>query len=327
MRLERSFIKDVIHVWSGSRRFLQDDPVRPDVRIAFAEAAGRSQDPPLEPRFSMRPGAVGAGSRSVLRPGERTDATAAPESFGPNGDGTAVPDRALLRRDPESLLNGRRLDGCTHEVLTLARVVGLLAFAALAPADDRGLFEAHRDRGDGEFEAAFLDRLCGCIADGWERMFGNRLPTRADDGCRRIHSVTLDRPAALAVHRSALTITADAARLLVTIDRSEITGAVVDAGIDATHPAFGHGRPTASLNGGTRFRTVRDESHDEGYCAISIIDPGNAESVITVGSTHRFEPHSYGVGCFSSRGPTGLGRERSFQGHGPVDVLRALQSV
>ncbi|TNE83118.1 MAG: hypothetical protein EP339_00595, partial [Gammaproteobacteria bacterium] len=40
----------------------------------------------------------------------------------------------------------------------------------------------------------------------------------------------------------------------------------------------------------------------------SITDPGNAEGVITVGSTHRLEPHTYGVSYFSSRGPTGDGR-------------------
>jgi len=44
------------------------------------------------------------------------------------------------------------------------------------------------------------------------------------------------------------------------------------------------------------------------YRVISITDPGNAENVITVGSTHRFMPHTYGVSYFSSRGPTGDGR-------------------
>jgi serine protease AprX len=131
-----------------------------------------------------------------------------------------------------------------------------------------------------------------------------------------------------------------------------------------------------------------------GYTLSSITDPGNAESVITVGATHRREPHTYGISYFSSRGPTGdgrikpdlvapgerilstlpdresglldgtsqaaphvsaaaamlmarypeinrqparikqllcesamdLGRERSFQGHGLLDILRALQS-
>jgi serine protease AprX len=46
------------------------------------------------------------------------------------------------------------------------------------------------------------------------------------------------------------------------------------------------------------------------YRYISITDPGNAESVITVGSTHRMMPHTYGVSYFSSRGPTGDGRTK-----------------
>jgi subtilisin family serine protease len=142
-----------------------------------------------------------------------------------------------------------------------------------------------------------------------------------------------------------------------------------------------------------RFET-KDGSY-EGYTAFSVTDPGNADGVITVGATHRYRPHTYGVSFFSSRGPTGdgrlkpdlvapgeriesclpegswgeldgtsmaaphvsgaaamlmarydeligeprrikqilcesatdLGRERSFQGHGMLDVLRAFQSV
>jgi serine protease AprX len=130
------------------------------------------------------------------------------------------------------------------------------------------------------------------------------------------------------------------------------------------------------------------------YQDLSITDPGNADRVITVGSTHRNSPFTYGISYFSSRGPTGdgrvkpdlvapgeciystlpkgkwgrldgtsmsaphvsgaaamlmaryseligkpdrikrilcetatdLGRERNFQGHGLLDVLRALQS-
>jgi serine protease AprX len=40
----------------------------------------------------------------------------------------------------------------------------------------------------------------------------------------------------------------------------------------------------------------------------TINDPGNAENAITVGSTHRDMPHTYGVSYFSSKGPTGDGR-------------------
>jgi serine protease AprX len=42
--------------------------------------------------------------------------------------------------------------------------------------------------------------------------------------------------------------------------------------------------------------------------ALTINDPGNAEYAITVGSTHRDMPHTYGVSYFSSKGPTGDGR-------------------
>ena len=43
---------------------------------------------------------------------------------------------------------------------------------------------------------------------------------------------------------------------------------------------------------------------------LTINDPGNAESAITVGATHRDMPHVYGVSYFSSKGPTGDGRPK-----------------
>jgi serine protease AprX len=47
-----------------------------------------------------------------------------------------------------------------------------------------------------------------------------------------------------------------------------------------------------------------------GYADISIADPGNAQQVITVGSTHAHHPHRYGISWFSSRGPTADGRAK-----------------
>lgn len=41
---------------------------------------------------------------------------------------------------------------------------------------------------------------------------------------------------------------------------------------------------------------------------MTINDPGNAELAITVGSTHRDMPHTFGTSFFSSKGPTGDGR-------------------
>lgn len=143
------------------------------------------------------------------------------------------------------------------------------------------------------------------------------------------------------------------------------------------------GGASATFADGTSYRTV------------SITDPGNADRVITVGSTHALDPHRHGVSYFSGKGPTADGRmkpdllapgeridgpipggelrrmdgtsqaaphvsgaaalllaryrelrgqpdrvkeilcttatdlhrERSFQGHGLVDVLRAMQAL
>jgi hypothetical protein len=150
----------------------------------------------------------------------------------------------------------------------------------------------------------------------------------------------------------------------------------------------------AAGNHGYKSFETKDGAY-ESYAAFSITDPGNADGVITVGATHRYWPHTYGVSFFSSRGPTGdgrpkpdlvapgerirapfiggewgdldgtsmaaphvsgaaamllaryselvgqprrvkqilcdsttdLGRERSFQGRGMLDVLRAFQSI
>lgn len=65
----------------------------------------------------------------------------------------------------------------------------------------------------------------------------------------------------------------------------------------------------AAGNEGRAEFTYRAET-TEGYRTVSISDPGNTEVAITVGSTHRIEPHAYGVSYFSSRGPTGDGRAK-----------------
>ena len=60
-----------------------------------------------------------------------------------------------------------------------------------------------------------------------------------------------------------------------------------------------------------RLRQRSDPSCDGPQAAgmdLTINDPGNAELAITVGSTHRDMPHTYGVSYFSSKGPTGDGR-------------------
>ena len=67
----------------------------------------------------------------------------------------------------------------------------------------------------------------------------------------------------------------------------------------------------ASNDGYKILPTITDENDLEyfsTYMTLGITDPGNAEEVITVGSTHSEFPHRYGPSYFSSKGPTGDGR-------------------
>ena len=66
----------------------------------------------------------------------------------------------------------------------------------------------------------------------------------------------------------------------------------------------------AAGNAGQAMYTDADGGRSGGFRTVAITDPGNAENVITVGSTHRENPHTYGVSYFSSRGPTGDGRAK-----------------
>jgi subtilisin family serine protease len=61
-------------------------------------------------------------------------------------------------------------------------------------------------------------------------------------------------------------------------------------------------------NGGYSAIVTASGAPESRYSEMNITDPGNADLAITVGSTHREMPHTYGVSYFSSRGPTGDGR-------------------
>jgi serine protease AprX len=79
---------------------------------------------------------------------------------------------------------------------------------------------------------------------------------------------------------------------------------------EACDHLVGAGTVVVASAGNTGFEGAAKQSLGTGYRAISITDPGNADGVITVGSTHRRDPHLYGVSFFSARGPTGDGRRK-----------------
>jgi hypothetical protein len=63
-------------------------------------------------------------------------------------------------------------------------------------------------------------------------------------------------------------------------------------------------------NTGFEDRTGAMLTTGQDYRTVSITDPGNAERVITVGSTDADRPREYGVSFFSARGPTADGRAK-----------------
>jgi len=66
----------------------------------------------------------------------------------------------------------------------------------------------------------------------------------------------------------------------------------------------------AAGNSGYVIKQGMDQSVFAAGEQLTINDPGNADLAITVGSTHRDAPHTYGVSYFSSKGPTGDGRAK-----------------
>lgn len=66
-----------------------------------------------------------------------------------------------------------------------------------------------------------------------------------------------------------------------------------------------------TVSGNAGFGYVNAQSGTQQSALLStIMDPGNAELALTVGSTHREQPSEYGVSYFSSRGPTHDGRPK-----------------
>ena len=64
----------------------------------------------------------------------------------------------------------------------------------------------------------------------------------------------------------------------------------------------------AAGNGGYGEKRTEIKGTFKGGLQLTIRDPGNASLALTVGSTHGYMPHEYGVSYFSAKGPTSDGR-------------------
>lgn len=78
---------------------------------------------------------------------------------------------------------------------------------------------------------------------------------------------------------------------------------LVDSGVLVCVAAGNDGFKTLAA-----FRSRTEIEYFKTFMDLTISDPGNAEKVITVGSVHKANPHTYGISYFSAKGPTGDGR-------------------
>ena len=82
---------------------------------------------------------------------------------------------------------------------------------------------------------------------------------------------------------------------------------LVGSGVVAVVSAGNSGAGTTAMGGAA---SIRGETADVFGQLSTITEPGTAASAITVGSVHRYRPHTYGVSFDSSKGPTLDGRRK-----------------
>jgi serine protease AprX len=205
-----------------SGRFTQDSPVMPDAWLAFADPAAGAVDLLLTPAPPADPAVLAADVRDRL--GEEADVWLA--YSGAYVAATLSLEQLLHAVLPLSgwwrslwkATGGKETPGA--ELTWLATVLGTIA--ALRDPDSTPTGEAV----DEELHAAGAELL---------RPKSRLKPPKEGPTLKR---VTLNRPAFRAVARSRQTVKADAVNRLFDVDCSQIAWAVIDSGIDATHPAF-----------------------------------------------------------------------------------------
>jgi hypothetical protein len=82
---------------------------------------------------------------------------------------------------------------------------------------------------------------------------------------------------------------------------------LVATGVVAVVSAGNSGAGTVSAGAGATITAMSSDVYGQ---LSTITDPGNAAGAITVGSVHRYRPHTYGVTFDSSKGPTLDGRRK-----------------
>lgn len=207
MQLDEKELRRLVEERRDAGRFTQDSPVMLDVWLGFAAlAADRQLDVLLTPVDGVDPAELASDVRERL--GEGTDAWVA-------YTGTYAAAYLSLEQLVRAVLPLSDWWGKEREWLaTVLGAIEAVRGAASLPVEIGE--EELRDRGFAVLEA-----------EGPE-------PPQAPS----LKRVTSNRPAHKTVSRSRKTVKADAANRLFDVRCSELAWAVIDSGIDATHPAF-----------------------------------------------------------------------------------------
>lgn len=279
----RKTVEIVLYGTGDVRRFTQDTPILLDVWLSFLERPGERQSllleawgdtPPFEVARALRAGA-GAAPARVIYNGTLVEATLdvatlvsvvlpstkwyvdAIAQCGTIRQGKRQPPRLPTAGElwDDLAVDRARRYPCPR-LLPMIRIAGLLLWLGEDTTGERR--RTLRDLLESADRIERESRLSDAMLAGWKALNG-RLPAPAQRWV--IHSVSRNRPATLAQMQSVKTVKADAARRLFSVDCSNLTWAVIDCGIDATHPAFlkgGRRRKGESLRAALRRSRVRE---------------------------------------------------------------------
>jgi serine protease AprX len=118
---------------------------------------------------------------------------------------------------------GRSKPKLHEHIIWLLRVAGLISLAG----------ESGEDAGDGDH---LLDNAPGLV-ETFAELVEDVAPVKESES-GTVWSINLNRKASAMIWKSTTAIKADAARRLFEVNCEDIRWAVIDSGIDATHPAF-----------------------------------------------------------------------------------------
>ncbi len=256
--IERTELENLIYRYDGLTRFTQDSPVLPDVWFEFGKNPSGRIDLLLNPHYEATPGRVAqviekrlAAEHDANTAGFPCDDTRGPDiAYNQSTVAVRLCFHELIRavlpltpwwnkyvwvnggREIQQFLSERKtrqvliraIDGDTsdpmlrqidQQVIWMMRVIGTIGAAA---------------KGKTKKTATDIANACADLV--------RDLQPAQKEHAGVVWSVTRNRRAEVAIWRSTMAVKADAARRLFEISCKHLTWAIIDSGIDATHPAF-----------------------------------------------------------------------------------------